>query len=146
VLTTVANSPHFGRDLRIVLLVSPGGEDQITLASTDTSQHAEEVARYYRLRYQIEFVIRDAKQHTGLNHCRARSQEKLDFHLNMSVAAANILRLLAQKSECSPRTYRREAYNRLLIRRLLTKLGLSAEYDRTDPRIQSVVHTGRMAV
>jgi hypothetical protein len=145
VLTTVANSPHFGRDLRVVLLVGSNGE-QVILASTDTSQHAEEVARYYRLRYQIEFVIRDAKQHAGLTHCQARSQEKFDFHLNMSVAAVNVLRLLAQKSECSPRTYRREAYNRLLIGRLFSKLDLSAEYDRMDPRVQSVVHTGRMAV
>jgi hypothetical protein len=145
VLTTVANSPHFRRDLRVVLLIGPGGE-QVILASTDRSQHAEEVVRYYRLRYQIEFVIRDAKQHAGLTHCQARSQEKLDFHLNMSVAAVNMLRLLAQKADCSLRTYRREAYNRLLIRQLFSKLGLSAEYDRTDPRIQSVIHTGRMAV
>jgi len=157
ILTTVANSPHFGRDLRVVLLIGPDGEEQVILASTDTGQHAEEVVRYYRLRYQIEFVIRDAKgssparscllvQHTGLTHRKARSQEKLDFHLNMSVAAVNRLRLLAQKAGCSPRTYRREAYNRLLIGRLFSKLGLSAEYDRMDPRVQSVVHTGRMAV
>jgi cysteinyl-tRNA synthetase len=146
VLTTVANSPHFGRDLRVVLLIGPNGEEQVILASTDTDQHAEKVARYYRLRYQIEFVIRDAKQHTGLTHCQARSQEKLDFHLNMSVAAVNMLRLLAQKADCSLRTYRREAYNRLLIRQLFSKLGLSAEYDRTDQRIQLVIHTGRMAV
>jgi len=145
ILTTVANSPHFGRDLRVVLLMDPDGE-QVVLASTNTGQHAEEVVRYYRLRYQIELVIRDAKQHTGLTHCQARSQEKLDFHLNMSVTAVNLLRLLARKAECSPRTYRREAYNRLLIGRLFSKLGLSAEYDRMDPRIQSVVHTGRMAV
>ena len=150
ILTTVANSPHFGRDLRVVLLIGPGespnGDEQVILASTDTGQSAEEVVRYYRLRYQIEFVIRDAKQHTGLTHCQARSQEKLDFHLNMSVATANLLRLLAQKSACSKRTYRREAYNRLLVGHLLSQLGLSAEYDRTDPRIQSVIRTGRMAV
>lgn len=146
VLTTVANSPHFGRDLRVVLLVGPEWEDYVVLASTDTDQHAEEVTRDYRLRYQIELMIRDAKQHTGLTHCQARSQEKLDFHLNMSLTGVNLLRLLAQKAECSLRTYRREAYNRLLIGRLLTKLGLSAEYDRKDPRVQSVVHTGRMAV
>ncbi len=146
VLTTVANSPHFRRDLRVVLLIGPDGEEQVILASTDTSQPAEEVARYYRLRYQIEFVIRDAKQHAGLTHCQARSQEKLDFHLNMSVAAVNLLRLLAQKAECSIRTYRREAYNRLLVRQLFSKLGLSAEYDRTDQRVQAVVRTGRMAV
>ncbi len=146
VLTTVANSPHFGRDLRVVLLMGPDGEEQVILASTHAGQHAEEVVRYYRLRYQIEPVIRDAKQHTGLTDCQARSQEKLDFHLNMSVATVNLLRLLAQKAECSPRTYRREAYNRLLIGRLLSKLGLNAEYDRMDARIQSVVRTGRMAV
>ena len=146
ILTTVANSPHFQRDLRVVLLIGPDGKEQVILASTDTSLCAEEITRYYRLRYQIEFVIRDAKQHTGLTHCQARSQEKLDFHLNMSIAAVNILRLLAQKSGCSLRTYRREAYNRLLIRQLFSKLGLSAEYDRTDPRVQSVIQTGRMAV
>ena len=146
VLTAVANSPHFGRDLRVVLLVGPDGKEQVILASTDTAQHAEKIVRYYRLRYQIELVIRDAKQHTGLTHCQARSQEKLDFHLNMSVASVNLLRLLAYKAGCSPRTYRREAYNRLLIGRLFCKLGLSAEYDRIDPRIQSVIHTGRMAV
>ena len=145
VLTTVAGSPHFGHDLRIVLLVGPEWEDYVVLASTDTDQHAEEAVQYYRLRCQIELVIRDAKQHTGLTHCQARSQEKLDFHLNMSLTAVNLLRLLAQKAECSLQTYRREAYNRLLIGRLLTKLGLSAEYDRKDRRVQAVVHTGRMA-
>ena len=106
----MANSPHFGRDLRVVLLTGPDREEQVILASTDTGLCAEELVRYYRLRYQIEFVIRDAKQHTGLTHCQARSQEKLDFHLNMSIAAVNLLRLLARKAECSPRTYRREAY------------------------------------
>ena len=84
ILTTVAGSLHFGRDLRVVLLIGPEGE-QVILASTNTGQNPEEVVRYYRLRYQIELVIRDAKQHTGLAHCQARSQEKLDFHLNMFV-------------------------------------------------------------
>ena len=132
VLTTVANSPHFGRDLRVVLLVGPEGEEQIIFASTDTTQHAEEIVRYYRLRYQIEFVIRDAKQHTGLTHCQARSQKKLDFHLNMSVTMVNLLRLLADQAECSPRTYRREAYNRLLIGRLFSKL--RPDYRRGRPQ------------
>ncbi len=65
------------------------------------------MAQYCRLHYQIEPVIRDAFWHTGLAHCQTRSQEKVDFHLNMSVAAADVLRLLAQKAECSLRTYRR---------------------------------------
>ncbi len=39
----------------------------------DTTQHAGEVARHYRLRYQIELVIRDAFWHTGLTHWQAHS-------------------------------------------------------------------------
>ncbi len=64
----------------------------------------------------------------------------------MSVAAVNMLCLLVQKAECSPRTYRREAYNRLLVGRFFSKLGLSAEHNQMAPRIQSVVHTGHVAV
>lgn len=145
VLTTRAYSPHFDRELRIVLLACPDFSDYVVLCSTDLGQPAEQIAQYYRLRYQLEFVIRDAKQHTGLTHCQARSQEKLDFHLNLSLAAVGVLRLLAHRQDCSPRTYRREAYNQMLIDRLLCKLGLSVEFRRSDPRIQEVVRIGRMA-
>ena len=47
VLTTVAGSLHFGRDLRVVLLMDPNGEEQVILASTHAGQHAEEAVRYY---------------------------------------------------------------------------------------------------
>jgi hypothetical protein len=146
VLTTLGYSPHFDRVLRIVLLARADFSDYVVLCSTDTEQPADQIAEYYRLRYQLEFVIRDAKQHTGLTHCQARSEEKIDFHLNMSVAAVGLLRLLAKKKGCSLPTYRREAYNRMLISRLFSKLGLSAEFDRADPRIEEVVRIGHMAV
>jgi len=90
VLTTVAYSPHFDRDLRIVLLANADFSDYVVLCSTDLEQPAEQVAEYYRLRYRFEFVIRDAKQHAGLTHCQARSQEKIDFHLNMSACGGRI--------------------------------------------------------
>ena len=143
--TTVANSPHFRRNLRIVLLRNPQTGRTLLLCSTDREQAAEEIVRYYRLRYQIEFVIRDAKQHTGLTHCQARSQEKIDFHLNMSVAGVNLLRLMAGTAECSLRTYRRLAYNRFLTDRLFSQLGLSGEWSLSDEEVQPVLETGQMA-
>jgi len=142
--TTVGNSPHFKRDLRIVLLRNRKTGRTLLLCSTDTKQEAEEVVKYYRLRYQIEFVIRDAKQHAGLTHCQARSQEKIDFHLNLSVATVNLLRLMAGKAGCSLRTYRRLAYNRFLTRRLFSELGLSGEWSLSDREVQPVLETGQM--
>ena len=143
--TTVANSPHFKRNLRVVLLRNQRTERSVLLCSTDTEQPAEEVVRYYRLRYQIEFVIRDAKQHTGLTHCQARSQAKIDFHLNMSLAGVNLLRLMAGRAGCSLRTYRRLAYNRFLTGRLFSELGLSGEWSVSDREVQPVLETGQMA-
>ena len=88
--------------------------------------------------YMYASGVRDDELRSCLADCLRPATSwisKLDFHLNMSVAAVNLLRLLARKAGCSPRTYRREAYNRLLVGRLFSKLGLSAEYDRMDPRI-----------
>jgi hypothetical protein len=47
--------------------------------------------RYYKARFQIEFLFRDAKQFTGLNDHQVRDQKKLDFHLNLSLTALNLL-------------------------------------------------------
>lgn len=144
VLTAKVNSPHFRHDLKVVVLSNERDGSQAVLCSTDLDQHAEEIVAFYRLRYQIEFVIRDAKQRTGLTHCQARSREKIDFHLNMSFAAVNLGRLLCQKAGLSFESYVREAYNRFLVGQLFSQLGLGAEFDLSHPAVQQVIQTGRM--
>lgn len=94
-------------------------------------------------------LITRLRSDANLRYCSfqpGEPEEKIDFHLNMSVAGVGLLRLLAQNQGCSLYTYRREAYNQVLVDRLLSKLGLRAEFERSDPRIQEVVRTGRMAV
>jgi hypothetical protein len=46
VLTTVANSPHLKRNLRIVVLLGSGERIQAILCSTDPEQPAEEILRF----------------------------------------------------------------------------------------------------
>ncbi len=53
--------------------------------STNIEMEAKEILEIYQTRFQIEFVYRDAKQHTSLTACQARNKEKLDFHFNMSL-------------------------------------------------------------
>ena len=143
--TAWANSAHFKRDLRVVALVSERDGSYVILCSTDINQSADEVVQYYRLRYQLEFVIRDAKQFVGLSHCQARDQDKLDFHLNMSLAGVNVARLLCQQRQCSFNTLIREHYNRYVVEQLLDELGLKAEFDLKHPRIRRVIEIGSMA-
>jgi hypothetical protein len=68
------------------------------LFSTDTDLAAECIYRYYKARFQIEFIFRDAKQFTGLGHCQARGQASLDFHFNASLTALNLAKVDAYLS------------------------------------------------
>ena len=58
--------------------------------STDLELEGRAVYRYYKARFQIEFLFRDAKQHTGLAHCQARSENKLYFHFNTALSAVSV--------------------------------------------------------
>ncbi len=143
--TQILNSPHYKRDFRVVVLVNGRTGKYVILASTDIDQGAEEVVAYYRLRFQVEFLFRDAKQFTGLEHCQARSEAKLDFHFNMSLAAVNLARLVSAESGLSLNSYVRGQYNRFVVDQLLVQLGLEAEYDVNDPLLRPVIDIGRMA-
>jgi hypothetical protein len=62
--------------------------------STNIEMEATEILEIYQTRFQIEFVYRDAKQHTSLTSCQARNKEKLNFHFNMSLTAVNIAKIV----------------------------------------------------
>jgi hypothetical protein len=59
----------------------------------DLKLDAVQPVRYYRLRYQQEFLIRDGKQFTGLAECQARSINKLEFHTNPALSAVNVAKV-----------------------------------------------------
>ena len=61
--------------------------------STDLNLSAQKIYRYYKARFQIEFLFRDAKQHTGLTHCQARSENKIHFHTNMSLTTVGVAKI-----------------------------------------------------
>lgn len=142
--TTVAQSPNLKRWLRVVLLRSRSTGDYVLLASSDTKQPADEIVEYYRLRYQLELRIRDAKQHAGLSHCQARSQEKIDFHVNLSMAAVGYWRWMGKQVGLSLHSLRREAHARFLASRILSHLGLEPERLEKDEGLQRVVQTGQV--
>lgn len=90
---------RYQRTLLVVLVLNTKTNKYILLASTDLQQDKQQVVTYYQLRFQLEFVFRDAKQFTGLTQCQAREEAKLDFHLNLSLSAVNIARLALQKDQ-----------------------------------------------
>lgn len=81
----VVNIKAWKRNVRLVVEHTLDENSQIKsyklYVCTDTQQFGGQVKHAYNSRFQIEFLYRDAKQHTGLNHCQARSEEKLFFIL-----------------------------------------------------------------
>jgi hypothetical protein len=58
--------------------------------ATDTGMKPLTLCEYYSLRYQAEFLIRDAKSYAGLEDCQARSKEKLNNHFNIAMTFVSV--------------------------------------------------------
>ena len=93
--TAIVNCASFGRNIRLVYLVKKlrGQTRTALLFSTSPEMGAADIYRLYRLRFQIEFLFRDAKQFTGLTDCQARCQKAFNFHFNASMTALNIVKV-----------------------------------------------------
>lgn len=142
----VLNSPHFKRNFGVVMLLNTKTQKYIVLASTDLRLDPRRIVQYYQLRFQIEFLFRDAKQFTGLSHAQARDQDKLDFHFNMSLAAINLVKVI-RKSHPQIKSLNslvRQAYNTRLVEFLFFKLSLNPQFDINHPIIQQVMRFGAM--
>lgn len=146
IYTQILNAPHFKRNFRVVMLLNTKTNKYVVLVSTDLNLDARLIVQYYQLRFQIEFLFRDAKQFTGLSHCQARAEEKLDFHFNMSLAAINLAKVVRKFNPTikSMNSFVRKAYNTKLVELLFSQLSLNAEFDLNLPELQTVLNFGCM--
>ena len=100
--------------------------------------------RLYKLRFQIEFLFRDAKGCTGLGECEARDQRALTFHFNIALSAVNLakLHLLKHHQPHKPfvfslNRYIQAAFNHQLLATFLVNSAL----DPTCPKINRALHS-----
>ena len=99
--TLEVNSVNLKCNIRLVYVLNLRNKNKpgyALLFSTDTDLDAQTLYRYYKARFQIEFLFRDAKQFTGLGHCQARCQESLHFHFNASLTTLNLAKVDAYLS------------------------------------------------
>jgi hypothetical protein len=142
VYTAVVNSVRFERNIRIAYVESRKSNAYAILFSTDLELDGSLIYRYYKARFQIEFLFRDAKQHTGLNHCQARSENKLRFHFNASLTAVGLAKAEFLTSESQLRSsfsmadVKTKYFNKLFLDRFFSMSGL----DLTCQKVASAYH------
>ena len=82
--TAVVWSVGLKRKIRVVYLLNRKHPERLCYAllfSTDSHLDPIQLVEAYRARFQIKFMVREAKQYTGLTDCQARDKQKLDFHI-----------------------------------------------------------------
>jgi hypothetical protein len=120
--------------------------------STDTNLDGLRIYRMYKVRFQIEFVFRDAKQFTGLSQCQARSENKLHFHFNTSLSAVNIAKATQHLSQ--PKEQRKpfsladiktENFNELMLNLFLSKFQINHNEEINQKAIEDIRKYGLIA-
>jgi hypothetical protein len=132
----VVNHPQLQRNLRLVVVRHLPTGRYALLFSTDVALSAKTIYRYYKARFQIEFLIRDAKQFTGLSDCQARSAKKLRFHFNASLSAVSFAKLEAQQRSDRPQvpfsmaSLKRRYFNQHLVDHILDHLATEGRLEK----------------
>ncbi len=152
--SAVLYSTHLKRNIRVVLLKYTKGKQtsNALLFSTDLELEATTLIRYYKARFQIEFLFRDAKQYTGLTHCQSLRKEAITTQLNASLSALNLLKLEDRQEKqtrsetvISIASWKRKKFNQHLMNRLFDKLGLCLKNEKVSQAYIDMGNYGAIA-
>lgn len=147
----VLNHVQLQCNLQVVVVVHTQRNRYAVLFSTDVDLEPQRLYRYYKARFQIEFLFRDAKQFAGLSDCQARAKAKLAFHFNASLSAVTFAKLEArhQTGNCdqafSMASLKRRAFNQHLIDRICEHLANGQSLEKSSPDYETLCNYGIIA-
>ena len=155
IFSGIGYSKSLQKNVNVVIVYTKGKDGKYShknYFSTDLEQSWSEILEIYRLRFQIEFLYRDAKQHLGLNHCEARSEEKLTFHINTSLTSINLAKIAHWKKNKSEERFPfsisdvKTLYNnQLLLDLFLEEFGINPYLPKNKRRLHKLRRVGLIA-
>lgn len=152
--TATVHSKCLKSQIRVVMLrIQRANKTGIALLySTDTELEAMTIVKYYKARFQIEFIFRDAKQYTGLMDCQSRCKEAIHNHINGSFTALNLLKLEDRRDKktdnetvISIASWKRRKFNQHLMCRVFDNLGLAMSDEKIMDTYQRFSDYGAIA-
>lgn len=117
--------------------------------STDLELDPISVFEMFKERFQIEFLIRDAKQFTGLEHCQARSEEKIHMHVNLAFTAIGIAKAISYPrgkiDRFSMANWKNHFHNRMMMNFFFHYLDINPNEEKIIPIINRLTSIGNIA-
>lgn len=151
----VVNSVSLKREIRLAHVehhLANGKKVNKLYFSTNCERNATEVLHYYKARFQMEFLFRDAKQHVGLEHCQARSKKKLHNHCNASLTAVSAAKIAVRHNVqatdqmvFSISDIKTEFQNRNLLKRFFSKYGWAVNMQKIQQDLDQFLTFGKIA-
>jgi len=119
---------------------------------TDLEFPAHDIWPWYKSRFQIEFLYRDAKQHTGLEDTQSRNPKALEYHFNMSLTSVSVAKvthhLSIDKSLRGPFSMadiKTQYFNELVVNRVFDVFANNPNITKSHPALQTLYNLGKIA-
>jgi len=120
--------------------------------STDCSMTGSDVLIYYKGRFQIEFLYRDAKQFVGLEQCQSRKEKRLDFHFNAVLTTVSLAKAIhhlnvpvEQRKSFSMFSIKAQYFNELFMDRFFSLFGIDPKPKKNNPHYLNLRDFGKIA-
>ncbi len=153
--TAVVNHVSLERNIRLVYLLDqrePTKPKEALLFSTDIQLSGLDIYYYYKARFQIEFIFRDAKQFTGLGDAQVCRQDSLAFHFNASLTVLNLAKLEqaqadgnSQDRPFSMASSKIVHFNQHFITKIFSILDLDLTLINSHPNIEALTTYGAIS-
>ena len=119
---------------------------------TDLQFPVQDICTWYKSRFQIEFLYRDAKQHTGLEDTQSRHPKALEYHFNMALTAVSVAKvahhLSIEKERRGPFSMadiKTQYFNELMINRVFEVFANIPNLTKSHPALQTLYNLGKIA-
>ena len=151
----VINHKCFKRNLKVVVLINckiKHKKNYVILFSTDTDLDAQTILTYYKARFQIEFIFRDAKQFTGLSDPQTRDQKRLNFHFNAALTTLNLSKAEHRQAQgdTPPKPFSMASikacyFNAFFLEKIFAIFDLDRRCIKKSPQYQYLINYGNIA-
>ena len=153
IYSLVLNHQCFKRNLKVVVLLNEKIKDKknyVILFSTDTDLDADRLVTYYKARFQIEFIFRDAKQFTGLCDAQTRDQKRLDFHFNACLTTLNLSKVEHLQAQEEPKPFSMASikacyFNTFFLEKIFSMFDLDLNCIKKSSQYQYLINYGNIA-
>ena len=119
--------------------------------STDLALSGIDIFCYYKARFQIEFLYRDAKQFVGLEHCQSKSETKLHFHFNTALTTVSLVKAIyhlsqpiEQRTPFSMADVKTQYFNELMWNLIIQACGICPHEPKIISIKQNVLNFGKI--